>query len=153
MTRGGRTMRKGFALPLALFMLTVVALLAAALLQGSVDELRIARGEVAAARAEAASESALAGLLGTAPDSTILALPPGTTVPGLVAAAAETTHVVIQILGTGLVRVAASAVSWSGGLRADATEVAFMRVVADPSGTPGSLRYERLPGWWWVRNP
>ena len=140
-------------MPLALFMLTVIGLLAALVLEESVAELRIARGEVAAARAEAAAESRLSDALGAVPDSAALALPRGALMPSLVAAGEETTRVAVQALGGGLVRVTVAARVWSGGVRADASNVALMRIVADPSGPPGSLRYQRLPGWWWARNP
>ncbi|MFI5233469.1 MAG: hypothetical protein ACHQSE_13250 [Gemmatimonadales bacterium] len=150
-TRGGA--RPGFVLPLALFMLTVLGLLAALLLEDSVAELRIARGEVAAARAEAAVGSALSDALAATPDSAMLALPRGAIAPALVAAGAETARVAVQVLGGALVRVTVAARAWSGGVQADASNVALMRIVPDPLGAPGSLRYERLPGWWWARNP
>lgn len=153
MTREFQVARAGFALPLALFMLTVIGLLAALLLQGSVEELRIARGEVAAARAEGAAVSALADALAATPDSATLALPRGTTTPALLVAGGDTTHVAVQALGRGLVRVTARARVWSGGVRADVVHVAFYRVVPDPSGPAGRLRYEPLPGWWWAQNP
>ena len=145
--------RRGFALPLALFMLTMIALLAVLLLQSSVAELHVARGELAAARAQAAAESALADALATTPDSAAFGLPRGTIFPAVVAAGAETTRVAVQSLGAGLVRVTAGARVWSGGMRADASRVAFFRIVADSAGAPRSLRYQRLPGWWWAQIP
>jgi Tfp pilus assembly protein PilX len=145
--------RRGFALPLALFTLTVIALLAALLLQGAVQELRIARGDIAGARAQAAAGSALADALAVSPDSAVLALPRGTTSVALVTAGADTTRVAIQTLGHRLVRISATARAWSGGVRADAGTLGFVRVVPDPAGPPGSLRYERLPGWWWAPIP
>jgi Tfp pilus assembly protein PilX len=146
-------MQRGFVLPLALFMLTVLGLLAALLLEDSVAGLRIARGEVAAVRAEAAAGSALSDALGATPDSATLALPRGTIMPAFAAAGGETTRVAVQALGSRLVRVTVAARVWSDGVRADAARVALMRIVADPSGAAGSLRYERLPGWWWAANP
>ena len=153
MTHARAFPRSGFALPLALFMLTIVALVAMILLQGSVEELRVARGEVAAVRAEAAAGSALSDELVTAPDSVALARPRGTITLSISVAGAETTRVARQSLGAGLVRVTAVARVWSGGMRADASSVAFFRIVADSAGTPGSLRYQRLPGWWWAQIP
>jgi Tfp pilus assembly protein PilX len=152
-THAARARRDGFALPLALFMLTIIALLAALLLQGSIDELRVARGEVAAARAQAAAGSALADVLAAIPDSAVLARPRGTITPTVIAAGPETTRVSVQSLGGGLVRVTAGARVWSGGVRADASNAGFFRIVADPAGMPGSLRYQRLPGWWWTQIP
>ncbi len=145
--------RRGFALPLALFMLTVIALLAALLLQAAVQELRIARGDVAGARAQAAAGSALADALATAPDSAILTLPRGATSVALVATGAETARVAVQALGHRVVRITATARAWSGGVRADAGTLGFVRVVPNPLGPPGGLRYERLPGWWWAPIP
>lgn len=153
MTRRRAGVRSGFVLPLALFMLTVLGLLAALLLEDSVAELRIARGEVAAARAEAAAGSALSDVLAAIPDSATLALPRGAIAPAVIAAGAETTRVAVQVLGSGVVRVTVASRAWSGGVRADASTIALMRIVPDPSGAAGSLRYQRLPGWWWARNP
>lgn len=153
MTRVRAVARRGFVLPLALFMLTVIGLLAALLLEDAVAEVRIARGEVAEARAEAAAGSALSDVIAATPDSTALALPRGAIAPAIVAAGAETTRVAVQALGGGLVRVTVMARAWSSGVRADASDVALMRIVPDPFGAPGSLRYQRLPGWWWTRDP
>jgi len=145
--------RRGFALPLALFMLTVIALLAALLLQAAVQELRIARGDVAAARAQAAAGSALSDALGATPDSATLALPRGATSISLAAAGAETTRVAVQALGNRVVRITVAGRVWSGGVRADAGQVGFARVIPNLLGPPGTLRYERLPGWWWAPIP
>lgn len=145
--------RRGFALPLALFMLTVIALLAALLLQGAVQELRIARGDVAGARAQAAAGTALSDALAVAPDSSILTLPRGGISLGLSGSGPETARVSIQALGGRVVRITATARAWSGGVRADAGNAGFARVVPDPLGPAGSLRYQRLPGWWWAPIP
>jgi Tfp pilus assembly protein PilX len=153
MRAGPNVERHGFALPLALFMLTVIALLAALLLEGAVQDLRIARGDVAAARAQAAAESALSDALAVTPDSSVLTLPRGTISVAQMAAGPETTRVAVQILGNGLVRVATTARVWSGGARADAGNVGFLHVAPDPGGLPGTLRYQRLPGWWWAPIP
>jgi hypothetical protein len=140
-------------LPLALFMLVVIALLAAVLLQGAVLELRTARGDVAQARAQAAAGSALSELFVSRPDSALLVRPRGAISSGTNAAGAETTTVAVQSLGNGILRVTAIARVWSGGLRADVTNLGFVRIVADSFGAPGSLRYQRLPGWWWAQLP
>jgi Tfp pilus assembly protein PilX len=145
--------RGGFVLPLALFMLTVIALLAALMLQGAVQELRIARGEVAGARAQAAAESALSDALASIPDSAMLALPRGALSAAPGATGSETTRVALQSLGNGIVRVTATARAWSGGVRADGTNAAFVRIIPDVTGPPGRLRFRRLPGWWWTPIP
>ncbi len=145
--------RQGFALPLALFVLTVLALLAALLLQGAVQELRVARGDVAGARAQAAAGSALSDALAATPDSAILALPRGAASTALIATGSDTTRVTVQSLGHRVVRISAAARAWSGGVRADAGTLGFVRVVPNPLGPPGGLRYERLPGWWWAPIP
>ena len=153
MTVCKKVARRGFVLPLALFMLTVIALLAALLLQAAVQELHIARGEVAGARAQAAAGSALADVLASTPDSAMLALPRGAVSAALSSTGADTTHLALQSLGNGVVRVAATARAWSGGVRADVWNVGFVRIVPDPSGPPGALRFRRLPGWWWAPIP
>lgn len=153
MTCGRGSARAGFVLPLALFVVTIVALLASMLLQASLEDLRVARGEVAGARAQAAAESALADLLATAPDSVALGLARGAATTIDLAAGSETTKVAVQSLGGRLVRVTAAARVWSEGVRADAEHVAFLRIIPDSGGPPGSLRYQRLPGWWWAPVP
>jgi hypothetical protein len=140
-------------LPVALFMLMVTALLTALLLDAAIQELRIARGDVAVARAQAAAGTALADLLDSSPDSGQLTLPRGVVASSTAAAGAETTHVTLQSLGNGMLRVTASARNWTAGVRGDATNVGFARIVPDSSGSPGSLRYRRLPGWWWAQLP
>lgn len=153
MSHTRRRARPGFVLPLALFVVTVVALIASLLIEASVEDLRVARGDIAAARAQAAAESALADLLAAAPDSAAAGLPRGATGTSTVVAASETTKVAVQSLGGRLVRVTAGARVWSDGVRADAMQVAFLRIVSDSAGPPGSLRYQRLPGWWWAPVP
>jgi hypothetical protein len=145
--------RRGFALPLALFMVLVIALLAAILLDGAVQELRIARGDVAGSRAQAASGSALADLIASRPDSAMLGRPRGAMTSSSSGSGAESTTVSLQSLGNGLVRATASARYWSAGVRGDATNLAFVRIVPDSTGPPGTLRYRRLPGWWWAQIP
>ena len=134
-------------------MLMVTALLTALLLDAAIQELRIARGDVAVARAQAAAGTALADLLDSSPDSGQLTLPRGVVASSTAAAGAETTHVTLQSLGNGMLRVTASARNWTAGVRGDATNVGFARIVPDSSGSPGSLRYRRLPGWWWAQLP
>ena len=145
--------RPGFALPMALFMLTVTALLAALLLENSLHELRIARGDVAGARAQAAAESALTDLLASNSDSSVLARPRGAAASAITVAGPDTTRVVLQPLGNGLFRLTAAARSWAGGVRGDAASLGFARLVSDSGGPPGSLRFRRLPGWWWTQLP
>lgn len=140
-------------LPLALFALTVTALLVALLLEGAVQELRVARGEVAAARAQAAAGTALADLLASPPDSALLASPRGTSTVNWVAAGAETTSIAVQALGNRLFKVTAGGRAWFGGVRGDAANTGFARIVPDSAMSPGSLRYRRLPGWWWAQLP
>lgn len=145
--------RRGFVLPLALFMLTAIALLAALMIEGAVQEVRIARGEVAGARADASAGSALADLLASTPDSAMLMSPRGAIVSSSSVAGSDSVHVAVQSLGGGLVRVTASARSWWGGARGDATTVGFARIDRALFGAPGTLSYQRLPGWWWTRIP
>jgi hypothetical protein len=140
-------------LPLALFMLMALALLVALLFEGAVQELRTARGEVAGARAQAAAATALADQLATHPDSAQLALPRGAVSARIEASGAETTRVVLQSLGGGMVRVSAHARAWSGGMRADAEHTGLFRIVADSAGPPGGLSFRRIPGWWWAQLP
>jgi Tfp pilus assembly protein PilX len=150
---GAVARRPGFVLPLALLMLTIIALLAALLLQASIEDLRVARGEVAAARAQAMTESAMADMLAGTPDSAALALPRGTLTTTVTTAGADTTRVATQSLGAGIVRITVGARAWSDGVRADVSNVGFFHIVPGMAGSPGSLRYQRLPGWWWAQIP
>jgi Tfp pilus assembly protein PilX len=150
-TRRGK--QSGFALPLALFMLLVIALLAAILLDGAVQELRIARGDVAGSRAQAASGSALADMIAARSDSAVLARPRGAIYSASSGAGAESTTVTMQSLGNGLVRASASSRFWASGVRGEASSMAFVRIVPDSAGPPGTLRYRRLQGWWWAQIP
>jgi hypothetical protein len=134
-------------------MLTLIAMLAALLLEGAVQELRMARGDVAVARAQAAAGTALAAFLTPVADSGTLTRPRGWAVSTIAVAAGETTTVTVQSLGYGLLRVTAGARTWSGMQRGDAANVGFVRIVPDSAGPPGSLRYRRLPGWWWAQLP
>jgi Tfp pilus assembly protein PilX len=143
----------GFVLPLALFALLGTALLVAILLQGAVQEVRLARGEVAGSRAQAAAGSALADFLASLPDSTLLARSRGSVTVSSAMAGPESTRVSMQLLGNRMLRVTAGARAWSGGVRGDASSVGFVRIVARPFGPPGSLQYQRLPGWWWAQLP
>jgi hypothetical protein len=145
--------RRGFVLPLALFTLTVTALLVALLLEGAVQELRVARGEVAAARAQAAAGTALADLLASAPDSGLLARPRGIVAYSSIVISAETTRVALQALGNRLFKLTAGARAWYGGVRGDAANTGFAQIVTDSTVSPGSVRYRRLPGWWWAQLP
>jgi hypothetical protein len=134
-------------------MLTVTALMATLLLEASVQELRIARGDVAGARAEAAAGTALADLLASRPDSAMLGTPRGAVAALSAISGTETTRVSIRSLGNGMLRVTASARAWSAGVRGDAAIVGFARIIPDPAGAPGRLRYRTLPGWWWAPLP
>ena len=151
--RAARRKERGFALLLALFLMLSMAFLVAILLDGALQELRASRGDLAAARAQAAAGSALSDLLASRPDSALLALPRGSVMVSATIAGADTTRVSIQALGGGLVRCLASARIWSGGVLAEAATLAFARVGLDSAAAPGTLQFRRLPGWWWAELP
>lgn len=150
---GASGARRGFALPLALFLLLLTSLLVALLLDGALQDVRIARGDLALVRAQAAAGSALADLLSSSPDSTLLTIPRGASVRSTTVAGADTTRLTVQSLGGGMLRVTSVARTWSGGVRGDASNLGFVRVLRDSSGPPGTLRYRRIPGWWWAPLP
>lgn len=133
--------------------MVVLALLVALLLDGAVQELRVARGDVALTRAQAAAESALADLLSTPADSDFLALPRGGSRESITVLAGDTVRVSVQSLGGGLARVVTAARSSSFGVRADATTLAWLRALPDSLAAPRTLRFRRLPGWWWAQLP
>lgn len=141
------------ALPLALYVLVAVAFLAALVLERGLQELRMARGELAAASATAAGESVLADLLRLPADSALLAAPRGSAVRLPVAAGAESASVAVQPLGGGLLRVVTTARASSGGVLADVAAVAFIRAVPEAASFPPVVRLHRLRGWWWAPIP
>jgi hypothetical protein len=125
----------------------------ALLLDGAVQELRTSRGDLAAARAQAAAGTALADFFASGADTALLAAPRGAAATSTRAQGAETTRVSLQALGGGLLRVTATARFWSGNVRADAVVLGLARLSADSAGDPGRLRVRRLPGWWWAQLP
>jgi Tfp pilus assembly protein PilX len=145
--------RAGFALPLALFAILVLTIFVGLLFDLGVQEVRVARGQVATARAQAAAESAFADLLDTRADSSLLLAAIGTARQSTLAGREDTAVVVLQALGGATVRVSITARAWSGAIRGDVGMVAFLRVLRDSSGPPGALQFRRLPGWWWAPIP
>ena len=144
--------RSGFALPFALMVLVVGAMLVSLILDGGVQELRTSRGELAAARAEAAAGSALADLIMTPPDSTFASLSRGAGIQRVLVSGADTARLSLQALGGSLARVVVTARSWSGGVRADAGALAFL-LLSPVAGPPGPSHFSRIPGWWWAVYP
>ena len=144
--------RPGFALPFALMVLVVGAMLVSLILDGGVQELRTSRGELAAARAEAAAGSALADLLTAPPDSTFASLGRGGAIQTVLVTGADTARLTLQALGGNLARVVVTARSWSGGVRADAGALAFLELSLG-AGPPSTSHFSRIPGWWWAVYP
>jgi len=140
--------RRGIVLPLALLVLVAVALLAALLFDAGVQEVRAARGGVAAARAMAALERALADLMTAPLDSAVLAPTPGTVTRTVNVGPGDSADVVVQAIGRGTVRVVIRAGAREARARAAEGVVAFLRVVADSSEGVPVLRLRPLPGWW-----
>lgn len=148
-----RVRRRGFALPLTLFLLMVVGLLVGLLLDAGVQELRVARGGLVAVQAQAAAESAIAGIMASPADSGLLSASRGQARQSLIASARDTVRVTLQALGGGMVRVVAEARAWSGAIRADSRSISFLRVRADSGRGAVVLRLRPLPGWWWAQIP
>ena len=144
--------RHGFALPFALMVLVVGAMLVSLILDAGVQELRTARGDLAAARAEAAAGSALADLLAAPPDSSFALLGRGAGIQSVLVSGADTARLTLQALGGRLARVVVTARSWSGGVRADAGTLAFLEL-SPVAGLPGVSHFSRIPGWWWAVYP
>ena len=144
--------RSGFALPFALMVLVVGAMLVSLILDGGVQELRTSRGELAAARAEAAAGSALADLFAAPPDSAFASLSRGAGIQTVLVSGADTARLTLQALGGSLARVVVTARSWSGGVRADAGALAFLEL-SPIAGPPSSSHFSRIPGWWWAVYP
>lgn len=154
MTRfGPSALRRGFALPLALFALVVLAMLSAFLLDGALQEVRISRGDVALASAQAAAETGLADVLVAPADTSLSSTARGTLWQSVAAHGADTVRVTMRFLGGGLIQTITSARSWSLGVRADASTLALLRVQPDSAPGSATLRFHRLPGWWWARVP
>ena len=139
-------------MPFALMVLVVGAMLVSLILDGAVQELRTSRGELAAARAEAAAGSVLADLLAAPPDSSFASLSRGAGMQSVFVSGADTARLTLQALGGTLARVVVTARSWSGGVRADAGALAFLELLPDAS-VPASWHFRRIPGWWWAVYP
>lgn len=148
-----RVRRGGFALPLTMFLLMVVGLLVGLLLDASVQELRVARGGLVAVQAQAAAESAIAGLMASPADSGLLSASRGQARQSLMTSARDTVRVTLQALGGGMVRVVAEARAWSGAIRADSRSISFFRLRADSGRGAIVLRIRPLPSWWWAQIP
>jgi hypothetical protein len=140
-------------LPLALFAVIVLALLVALLLDAAVQDMRIARGDAAEARARGAVETAMADLLRSVPESSLLSVPGNVVRRPMLAEDADSAFVTLQPLGAATVRAVVTARGWAGPMRADAGAIAFLRVVRDSGAVGGPLSFRRLPGWWWAPNP
>ena len=109
--------------------------------------------EATAAASRAASLRAVSDLSSRHPASAVLVLPRTSITASMTSAGPDTTRVSWQSLGGGLVRCLASARSWSGGVFAQASTVAFARVGLDSGATTGTLRFRWLTGWWWDALP
>jgi hypothetical protein len=142
--------RRGFALALALLALIVLSMLVALVLDAAVQEMRVARGDLGAARAWAASETAVAALLASPADSALLAMPRGSAARYVRTSGGDTVVVTLQPLGGERLRAVVAVRSWAGGARADAGCVLFLRLVPDTGAHAGDLRMRRFPGWWWA---
>ena len=132
--------------------LVVGAMLVSLILDGGVQELRTSRGDLAAARAEAAAGSALADLLAAPPDSSFASLGRGGAIQSVRVSGSDTTRLTLQALGGNLARVVVTARSWSGGVRADAGALAFLEL-SIVAGPPSTSHFSRIPGWWWAVYP
>jgi hypothetical protein len=128
----------------------VLVVLVAIPLQGAIQELRVARGDVGRSRAAAMVETAIADLMASPADSALLTSSRGATRRTIATSGADTAFVALQFLGAATVRVVVAARSWIGGEHSDVRNVVFLRILADSAGPPGALRLRRLPGWWWA---
>jgi hypothetical protein len=142
--------RRGFALALALLALIVISMLVALVLDAAVQEIRVARGDLGAARARAASETETAALLASTPDSALLAMPRGGATRQVRVSGGDTVTITVQALGGARLRAVVAARSWAGGVRADAGSVVFLRIATDTAAHGAGLRMRRFPGWWWA---
>lgn len=149
----GRSCRRGFALPLALFALLTVLMLVTLVLDAAIQELRASRGGLAATRAAAAVESAMSELLDSSTDSLLLSSAPGTARMSVTASgAADTVSVAVQRLGGRMVRTMVTATARASGVRGAAGAVAYLSISTDSTAVAG-LRLRRLPGAWWAPFP
>ena len=144
--------RRGFALPFALFALLTVMMLVAVVLDVAVGELRTARGGLAAARASAAVQTALAGVVDAPSDSNWVGGAVGAVRTTTTGVNGDTVGVALQRLGASHSRIVVHAVSHAGGVLGAAGAVAFVEIVPDATAPTGA-RFRRLTGWWWVPTP
>ncbi len=145
--------RAAFALPLALIALVAVALLVAILLDAAVQDLRVGRGDLGGARADAVAETALADFLVAPAAAGFGSSPRGSITQRTVVVHADTADLTVQVLGGDMARVVVAGRAWTNGIRSDAASVAFVRAFPSGAGAPPPLYFRRIPGWWWTPAP
>ena len=144
--------RSGFVLPLALLALTVLVIMAGALVEGGVHDVRLARDTSVGAAAELRLEGATAELLAVPPDSAVLSAPPGSVWRSETVTATDTVRTTLHSLGGSYVR-AVLEVRFRSGARWAATGAILILRIAPDTAAAGALRLRRIPGRWWTPNP
>jgi hypothetical protein len=147
-----RSVRTGFAAPLAIVMLIAVALLALLMIEGALGELRTGSAVASEARIAGKAETALAALLATTFDTGVVSLPAGTVVLDETTGGADSIRSVIQLVGGRVARVLVRAHSATPGIRGFAGRQVFVKLRPNPAA-PAELVLEPLAGNWWVMSP
>ncbi|HVZ48471.1 MAG TPA: hypothetical protein VG916_06790 [Gemmatimonadaceae bacterium] len=144
--------RRGFAVPLAVLVLIVLALLAALGIDAALGALRTGDAAAVEARAAARAESGLAKAFVQPLDSAARRLAAGSALFTVVESDPDTVVVRAQVVQPGVVRVTATAVARRGQFRGIAGRYAFATIVADSAPMAGAI-LRRLPSRWWVAIP
>lgn len=152
MARLDRSVRLGFAAPLAIVMLIAVALLALLMLEGALGEMRAGSAIASEARVAGKAESALAGVLARRFDTSVVSLPQGSVVVDEATGGADSVRSMVQLAGGGLARVIVRVQSAGPGVRVFAGRDAFAVLRPHPS-VPGELVLQPLAGNWWLSTP
>jgi hypothetical protein len=144
--------RRGFAVPLAVLVLIVLALLAALGIDAALGALRTGDAASVEARAVARAESGLAKAFVQPLDSAARRLAAGSPLFAFVDPEIDTVIVRAQVVEPGVTRVTATAVARRGRFRGIAGRYAFATIVADSPSSAGAI-LRPLPTRWWTAIP
>ena len=143
-----RRLRRGVALPLALFVLVVTGLFAGLLLDSALQAARAARAGLAESRAAAAAEDVLSAALVQGVDSARASMAMGVGRDSAWSAGLDSLDLLEQSLGGSRRRLYVRATTRAPGTVAVAGIVAWVTIVADSAAGAGHWRRHPIAGWW-----
>lgn len=140
--------RPGFAVPLAVLVLIILALLAALGIDAALGELRTGTASLVEARAGALAETGLAKALVQRLDTAARHLAAGSVLFVVLEAQPDTVMAMAQVVEPGVARVTVSAVARRGALRGIAGRYAFASIVPDSVVATETVLRPFAERWW-----